>query len=100
MTVTVEGIGLFLGLILTSSAVVGLATRWVLLPFLRSELIGPLQRETIDPLKADMTTLVGDMKRVKAQVENSHTTNLRDDLSKAIRLLEGQNAATEEADRK
>ena len=50
-----------LGTILATAAVVGLVGKWILLPYLREHLVKPVAH-------------------VREQVQNSHSTNLRDDI--------------------
>lgn len=69
MSVTIEGIGIFLGLVIAVSTVASIIVRIALVPYLEKVLIAPVKNE---------------LAVIRKQVENSHTTNLRDDITKII----------------
>lgn len=63
MTVTTDGILAALGFIVTLSVVIGLGVRLILLPYLRDNLVKPVDV-------------------IRDQVKNTHSSNLRDDIDR------------------
>lgn len=97
MLESVEAASLILGAIIAGFAVVGLGVRMILLPYITTTVVMPRVCEVSREVKAlrtetarGMQEIRIDLARVTQQVENSHATNLRDDISRVLLMLEDQ----------
>lgn len=51
--------------------------------------------DSVTDVKKDVTAVKGDVGAIRTQVENSHQTNLRNDIDKLARLIESNTQTTE-----